>query len=144
MALSRCKLVGLAVVAIFAGCDAVSQAQQNPTSLDNLKRAQNCDGSIPRFGNGNPTPPAGTINMNNDRGWCWAQFSFVSGNRYIVPPLQTTQPPQHGTLMTGGVNDRVRFAYRPFPGFVGNDMFVVHVLGPQHIVGITVSVIVTH
>ena len=50
MTLTYYCLFGLAVVAMVVGSDATAQVEQNPTSLDNLKRAQSCEGSIPRFG----------------------------------------------------------------------------------------------
>jgi hypothetical protein len=100
-----------------------------------------------RFGFGNPTPGQGTIEMVNDGGWCWIDFGVISYNLRIVPDLTTTRPPQHGTVLTGGIikgeRKTVRYAYKPAPGFAGTDNFAVHILSPGGTSETAVTVTVT-
>jgi hypothetical protein len=129
--LSNSKLTGLVVVAVLAGSPLIPRAQNTPNSLATLQRAAGCVGHMPKYGFGNPTPPVGTITMTNDGGWCWVDIGMMSGGQYYIPELRTLQAPQHGTILTGGVNNRVRFAYKPSTGFIGNDTVVVHSAGPN-------------
>jgi hypothetical protein len=124
-----CRLPCLLTLAAVIGLPPGAMAQQ--TALATLQRAKDCQSSMSKFGFGNPSPGQGKISMVNDGGWCWVQFYTVDRGMYMVGGLTTTQPPQHGTLLTGGVDanghKEVRYAYRPAPGYVGVDGFAVHI-----------------
>jgi hypothetical protein len=140
-----CRLPCLLTLAAVIGLPPGAMAQQSPVAT--LQRAKDCKGSMSKFGFGNPTDGQGKISMVNDGGWCWVQFTMIIRGNYMVPDLTTTQPPQHGTLLTGGVDadghPHVRYAYRPAPGFVGADSFAVHIQGASGTWETAVNVSVT-
>lgn len=74
------------------------------------------------FGRADRTPVA-TITMNNDGAWCWMDSTETWRGRVYGPWLTVTQPPRSGTLQIDVIEGFTRVAYRPNPGFVGNDAF---------------------
>jgi hypothetical protein len=115
--------------------------EQNAALLSGLHPAAACAASLPPFGRfvagdipGGTIyiPPDARITMANDGGWCTISFNFaVAGEIPVVPPLRVTRPPEHGEAAVGSVGQDLRIAYRPTPGFVGADHFVVHMAGPE-------------
>jgi hypothetical protein len=129
------------------GTVSIANAQQSPTDVNTLQEAKVCAKTISKFGFTNPTPGAGTISMANDGGWCWLQLSMISNNTYVIPGVTVTQPPRHGTMISGGVDTsagkRLRLAYKPVAGFSGTDSFSVHFQLPSGTLDANVAVTVT-
>ena len=123
MPTSRNIISGFLAAEYVVGIVNIANAQQSPTDVSTLQRAKGCKSDISRFGYfGNPTPGAGTISTANDGGWCWLDLSMTSTNTYVVPGVTVVQPPQHGTMISGGVDTdhkRLRLAYKPMVGFLG-------------------------
>jgi hypothetical protein len=75
--------------------------------------------------------PTSTLVMNNDGGWCWRTATYRSmGNVPDLPTRTLTVPPAHGHVTLDTIDSstkRVRYAYKPEPGFAGTDHFTVHV-----------------
>ena len=74
------------------------------------------------WGRPSSTPQA-WITMNNDGGWCWMDSSEFEFGRQIGPFLKVTMQPSYGALQIAPTEKSTRVAYRPNPGFVGNDRF---------------------
>jgi len=111
---------------------ALGLAQSVQTSdVSSLSKAAGCQGRNPNFGLSQAAlnPPVSTIKMNNDGGWCWAQFAIHPYNaaRPTAPETRITKSPAHGIAITGPVENgqHARLAYRPQPGFSGTDEFEI-------------------
>ena len=68
-------------------------------------------------------PPEGTMRMNNDGGWCWMMNSATAGGNQYGPFLKVTVPPSYGELAIAVLETQTRLAYKPQPGFTGEDAF---------------------
>jgi hypothetical protein len=90
------------------------------------------------------------MTVKNDGGWCWADghASYASGRLYLsARDLVITDPPKHGHAVVGDVaNHGLRIAYRPEPGFFGQDSYTVHynILDVESTVSVTVSIPISH
>ena len=79
------------------------------------------------------------IKISNDGGWCWYQTTFYYYSQ-ISSSGKISQAPAHGEAVIGTVGDRTKFAYRPSPGFVGQDKFSVKVTSGALNIDVTVDV----
>jgi len=115
---------------------------QNAARLIALHPAARCTASLPWFGRypagDEQVPeiyraPDGRIAMDNDGGWCTIDFTYsiYAGLLPVVAPLRVARPPAHGAAEVGSVGPAMRIAYRPAPGFAGQDDFAVHMGGPE-------------
>ena len=140
---AACVLAGLIYLAEAASVDA---QQVESAQLAALQQAKECVANVARFGRigGTVYQPSATIQMANDGGWCWAQIRFTWQGGAITPSLKLLQPQQHCQLMFGSVEQRVRLAYHPNPGFVGSDTFTVSAPLPDQAWDVPVAVTVTH
>ncbi len=68
-------------------------------------------------------PPEGSMRMNNDGGWCWMMNSATAGGNQYGPFLKVTVPPNYGELAIAVLETQTRLAYKPKPGFIGEDAF---------------------
>jgi hypothetical protein len=66
-----------------------------------------------------------TIRVSSGGGWCWVDISATMGTIRIVATYSLTHAPAHGEVLMGEVNQKMRIAYRPASGFVGDDSFVI-------------------
>ncbi len=88
-----------------------------------LTRAAQCQVSG-EFTVGRPSaPPQGSIQMNNDGGWCWMMNSATAWGNPYGPFLKVTIPPSHGELSIAVLETQTRLAYKPRVGFIGEDAF---------------------
>ena len=131
--------LGGGVVLALAGC-APEGPGQNAAELQALPASRACVSNLPPFGywryaaerfNQYYVPPNGTITVGDDGGWCQIQFQHFVGDAPARFPLAVKDPPAHGEAMAGSIGTSLRIAYRPTPGFVGQDAFTVHMIGPQ-------------
>lgn len=130
-----------AVACGLAACQPPPSPNQNAALLTSLPQARDCTASLPTFGRfptGGGTgsdaymPPEGQIAMRNDGDWCTIHFTFaVRGQIPVVVPLRVKRSPAHGQVEVGSVGQEMRIAYRPAPGFVGTDPFMVYMAGPE-------------
>jgi hypothetical protein len=74
------------------------------------------------WGRPSSTPQA-WIRMNNDGGWCWMESSEFVFGRQVGPFLRITVPASYGQTQIATTESNTRVAYRPNPGFVGEDRF---------------------
>jgi len=142
-----------AVVA-FGACALTASCQQPPpqnaAQLAALHAAGTCDANLPVFGwfSGGGRfmqwylAPHGSIIMDNDGGWCSIRYDAYYGTVPITPEMRVVEPPQHGDVVVGSLAKVLRIAYRPTPGYVGQDAFKVHISGPTPD-NIPVNVVVT-
>lgn len=95
--------------------------------------ASQCSWNLPGFGrrHGVYVPAQGTITMSND-GWCVVHINFVSGGQPYLAPTTVESPPSHGTIKIVSSGVHVHAYYRPTPGFVGSDNFVLAYQIPNH------------
>jgi hypothetical protein len=133
----------LAVIAggalALASCNMGPQPGTSAANVEALPMARDCAASLPTFGRfyypGNPLgtymPPNGSIRTSNDGGWCWTKYVFYWGQQPIVPGMRVSVPPQHGEVRTGAIGTELRFAYRPVPGFTGEDYFEIRLTSPD-------------
>jgi hypothetical protein len=66
-----------------------------------------------------------TIRMSNDGGWCWLSLWATHGSVAYVATFRLAEPPSHGEVLMGEVNKRARVAYKPAPGFTGEDTYTI-------------------
>ncbi len=133
----------------LVSCAGLKAPEQNAADLAALPAAGMCESSLPFFGHylgpGERLPqyaaPDGRITMRNDGGWCWIRHQLVLNNTPTVGTFTLLQPPAHGQVVVGTLDGLARIAYRPEPGFFGNDDFTVRVTNPMRDV-IPVRVIV--
>jgi len=104
----------------LAGCGAVPQPLKEAPPLTRSASCQVGDQGI--AGRASSTPQEAIV-MNNDGGWCWVFNSGVMWGRQYGPWLKLTVPPGYGEVAIAVTEDQTRVAYRPKPGFVGEDMF---------------------
>lgn len=115
-----------------AGCQPPSVPDQNAATLQALTPAKRCEAGLPYFGHyqygrddtGLQYAAAdGRIAMANDGGWCAIRHVFFRRERQETPELFIIQNPAHGAVTVGSVAGELRIAYRPAPGFTGQDAF---------------------
>jgi hypothetical protein len=128
------------VLLALAGCQPPPGPGQNFAALQSLPTSRACVASLPPFGywqysrerfDSYYVPPNATILVGDDGGWCQIRFEHWWGNQPIQAPLAVTAPPAHGEAMVGSVGTSLRIAYKPVPGFAGEDGFTVHLTAPQ-------------
>ncbi|MGE0226143.1 MAG: hypothetical protein AB7F35_13940 [Acetobacteraceae bacterium] len=91
--------------------------------MPKLTRASTCQvGSVGIAGQASSTPQE-PMTMTNDGGWCWAINSAMLWGRQYGPLLRLAIPPSYGEVAITATETETRIAYRPKPGFVGEDMF---------------------
>jgi hypothetical protein len=132
--------LGFATV-LLAGCAPQQPQDWNVAALSTLRPAQSCEASLPFFGRWHYIgekkvppgymPPDGRIRMRNDGGWCTLSNQFTWEYIPMTPPMTVAQPPQHGEVVLGATGGALRIAYRPRPGYVGPDGFLVHLDAPS-------------
>ncbi|MBN8874826.1 MAG: hypothetical protein J0H67_18465 [Rhodospirillales bacterium] len=135
----RARSLLLLPLLAVAACSQQPGPGQNVAALTTLPAARVCDASLPPFGfvvyarDDAPwdAPPNGRIAMANDGAWCQIRFEHAWINMLIQAPLTVEQPPAHGEVLVGSIGYSLRIAYRPVPGFVGQDHFVVRLHGPD-------------
>jgi hypothetical protein len=66
-----------------------------------------------------------TLIMTPDGGWCWGNYTRYSGATKIAPPLTLARAPTNGEVQFEQRSEATRVAFRPRPGFYGDDSFVV-------------------
>ena len=85
--------------------------------------------------------------MSNDGGWCFGPGigNQMYGHR-IMPEYKLSQNPAHGTVTITPVpepgKERTRVAYKPQPGFLGQDSFEVTIFHPAGIRYVSTTVTV--
>jgi hypothetical protein len=133
-------VAGAGALWTLLGCQGPPGPGQDAAALQALPVASACQASLPHFGRDQYArertanyyaPPEASIVTNNDGGWCQIHFQFYWARQPIQAPLAVTTPPMHGDAMVGSVGDSLRIAYRPAPGFTGQDRFVVHLTAPE-------------
>jgi hypothetical protein len=89
-----------------------------------LTRATTCTASMYHVTAGENASMA----VTNDGGWCWADTYARSNWRTLAATsVAVTHPSRHGHVLVGDIeNQEVRVAYRPEPGFAGQDSFTIH------------------
>jgi hypothetical protein len=65
------------------------------------------------------------MRMSGSGGWCWVDIWATMNSLKIVATYSVTRAPMHGEVLMGEVNQKMRIAYRPAAGFVGDDSFVI-------------------
>jgi hypothetical protein len=97
---------------------------QSP-EISELKRAKPCSttSSMASTGAGSGQVGETKMTVGNDGDWCWFSISGTTGSLFYAPTYRITRAPAHGEVMMGEVNHRARIAYRPAPGFTGEDGF---------------------
>jgi hypothetical protein len=134
------RLISLGAIAIaVAGCQPQTP-DRNAAALVNLQPAQYCDATLPFFGhyrhigrrNSGPLfqPADGRITMRNDGGWCSIQHKFAYEGLVLTAPMTLTVPPRHGEVVLGSLQEELRLAYRPAPGYAGPDAFEARLDSP--------------
>jgi hypothetical protein len=141
-------VVAAALVPVLAivGCKQQAEGLAPPASaeaalpIDGLQRANRCTTQLSVLFQGTISPPS-TMTMGNDGGWCWIAVQVTAFGTPSASVLQMRRAPSHGQLLIGRVGERSRVAYRPEPGFVGNDSFTVVNLtfNLERVVNVTVS-----
>jgi hypothetical protein len=117
----------LAVTATLMALIAWDATSARPTSqiepVDRLIRATLCAASSYHVMAGTNA----TMSIENDGGWCWVDTYVRSDWRALsATSVVVTNPPRHGRVLVGDIdNQEVRIAYRPEPGFGGQDNFSV-------------------
>ena len=123
----------------LAGCASLAPPERNAAQLAALKPAATCDARLPFFGYYRYTrdemlqfaEPDARIAIGNDGGWCSIQYQAQMPNgAFTVADASVTIPPGHGEAMVGTLSGLLRIAYRPAPGFTGQDVFTVNLHGP--------------
>lgn len=133
--------LALLAAGITAGCDIPPPPQQSTAAeMQALAPSKLCEPNLPVFGRfffpgdvppGTYIPPQGNIRMNNDGNWCQISHVFVFRQVEEVGTMTLAKTPAHGEVRTGAVGKQLRIAYRPAPGFIGTDDFVVHLAVSQ-------------
>lgn len=125
--------------AFLAGCASLQRPEQNAAALAALPVAAYCDAKLPFFGYyryDQDTPelyigPDASIGVVNDGGWCAIRYQVTMPNGSLTTSEAiVTHPPAHGSTMVGTLDGKLRIAYRPAPGFTGEDTFSVYLTGP--------------
>lgn len=133
------KAGALALTILAAGCASLWPPEQNAAALAALTQAARCQAELPFFGYYRYSrdevtqymEPDGRIVMGNDGGWCMIRYQLTMPNGGLsAGELEVTQPPMSGTVMVGTLDRLLRIAYRPNPGFTGQDAFLVLIKGP--------------
>ena len=132
-------LLFLIPILALPSCANMTMPEQNAAELAALPAASACEASLPFFGHfinaGERIPmyaePDGRITMRNDGGWCSIRHQLVLNNTAVIGTFNLLQPPAHGQVVVGTLQGLARIAYRPEPGFVGNDEFSVRVTNPM-------------
>jgi len=65
------------------------------------------------------------MRVSNSGGWCWFDVSATYASPRCVATYSVTNGPAHGEVVTGAVDQQARIAYRPAPGFLGGDSFLI-------------------
>jgi hypothetical protein len=114
-----------------------------PIPIASLPPARDCEAALPIFGHlsGEYIAPRGSMQMDNDGGWCLLQFTQTFRQIYIVPSVRVIDDPAHGQVVAQRLSGRIGLAYRPAPGFSGADHFTVRTNGPlPHTIPVNVTV----
>ncbi|HEY7579691.1 MAG TPA: hypothetical protein VH855_19035 [Acetobacteraceae bacterium] len=103
---------------------AASAVWAQPQAVTDLPRATTCSA---KSSMAVPGGNVGTseITMSSDGGWCWINLWATQGSMQYAPKYRVAQPPAHGELAMGEVDKKARIAYRPVPGFVGQDTYTL-------------------
>ncbi len=113
----------LAILALPLAAMACGPLPQPLASQPSLPQSATCKvGGQDTWGRPSSTPQA-SIQMNNDGGWCWMESSEYLRGRQAGPFLRVTVQPTYGQVRIATTADNTRVAYRPNPGFVGEDAF---------------------
>jgi hypothetical protein len=111
-------------VAEAHGADDGVAREPSDTSISALSKASRCSTSVPLTYAGGP-PTQTTMRMSSSGGWCWIELWAVRGSLKYVPTYEVTHAPTNGAVLMGEVNQKARIAYKPMPGFAGDDSFVI-------------------
>ena len=104
----------------MAGCTPMPSEPQ-VKDFPGLPRSRICSNGLVRSIGGTQEAP---MTMNNDGGWCWIRWFDTLGVGVVYAPiLHVTTPPANGQIDIVRGEDRTRIAYKPNPGFVGEDRF---------------------
>ena len=123
---------------------ATAGACQSPSEIDKLTISSKCNTPPKQVGTLLPNYHT-AMTTNNDGGWCWADVTQTRPAQplYLSSAYVTVStPPNHGRIKIGAMPDfRIRIAYQPDDGFIGNDSFIVHygVLNKDLIYKVTVT-----
>jgi hypothetical protein len=137
----RVRQAGLVALTILAaGCAGLQPPEQNAAQLAALAPpAAQCEPTLPFFGfyrySRDERPqyvePDGRIVMGNDGGWCVIRYQVMTPNGgFATTEAEIRKEPAHGSVIVGTLDGLLRIAYRPAPGFVGEDGFAVYLRGP--------------
>ncbi len=141
MIVSRSGKAGgsLALTVFLAGCAAWQLPEQNAEALAALPIAARCEAELPFFGYYRYSrdeatqymAPDGRIVMGQDGGWCMIRYQVAMVNSApVMARAEVRQAPTQGSVMVGTLDGLLRIAYRPNPGFMGQDAFLVSLHGP--------------
>lgn len=121
--MARCRsAITAGALAVMVALCARGEAQTPAAS--ELQRSKACSTRAPLTYPGGPTIQT-TIRVSSGGGWCWVDISATMGTIRIVATYSLTHAPAHGEVLMGEVNQKMRIAYRPAAGFVGDDSFVI-------------------
>lgn len=115
---------GLASVfaCISVACCAPMATQEVVLTPASLQQSRICFGPMTRSSGGTQLA---LRTMNNDGGWCWMNWSYHGYDRSYGPSMSVTSPPLHGKLDIVRGKDTTRIAYKPDPGFFGEDHYAL-------------------
>jgi hypothetical protein len=111
------------VVALAVSTSAPTVRAQSQAVAD-LPRATTCSTKSTMAVNGGNVGIS-EITVSSDGGWCWINLWATRGSLQYVPNFKIAQAPSHGELALGEVNKRERVAYRPKPGYIGEDAYIL-------------------
>ena len=120
----RCRIVLMICVlaGTFGWCP---QGEAQTLTVSDLPRANRCLTRATLVYPGGPTMQT-TMRVSSRGGWCWFDVSATFGTIRYVGIYLVTRAPAHGEVLMGEVNNqKARIAYRPVPGFIGDDSFVI-------------------
>lgn len=115
-------MIGAATLWAVGGLSFASAADL--PSVAELQRARVCSGRSTLAVAGG-IAGATTIRVSSEGGWCWINLAATQGSFQYIPTFRVSQAPTHGEILMGPVGNRARVAYRPVPGFTGDNSYTI-------------------
>jgi hypothetical protein len=114
----------LGIVASMAVLISAQAVHAQSPAVTDLPRAKTCSVRSTLAVAGGSTGNS-QITMSGDGGWCWFNLTATNGSLQFVPTYRVAMAPAHGELAMGAVGQRARIAYRPVPGYTGDDTYTL-------------------